>query len=212
MPAYYMLHDPELFLDRIVPAMSISWQRRSFKPCVELCQSLLPQAEDYCKRYFLKREEMLVYSVSLTMPFGRELWNLLAGELLLITARDIPTIPDGADSLCGLTSAEHPLPTDREQLNDMQKACYGAMDIAFGNKLFRPALAGWNPLSECKRLARHLDTVKLDASHQSYLSHQLQSVEDLEDEIAVARECLAALRELYAEANRKDWIVLVERT
>src|SRR5690348_14059984 len=90
MPLYHLLLDGTTFHDRIRPALAAAWKGRSFEPCRGLCADLIPAAERFARRYHLGGDEPLLRQVAAGLPFDRDFWRHLVGELLWFGASEIP--------------------------------------------------------------------------------------------------------------------------
>src|SRR5262245_29605761 len=99
MPIYFLLIDHARFHTEIVPALAASWRQRTFLPCRALCAALLPQARAFAER---SQIEPPLLETAQRLPFGRDLWRHLAGEVLFYAAAEIPDIQTAPDILCPL--------------------------------------------------------------------------------------------------------------
>src|SRR6266545_282958 len=106
MTLYYLLHKAPVFDAQIRRALAASWRCRSFEPCRPLCEALLPAAHSFAERYHLGPEEPLLAEVLRGLPFDREFWTHLAGELLWYGAAEIPEIETAPETLCCLLAPE----------------------------------------------------------------------------------------------------------
>src|SRR5207248_429830 len=93
MPLYFLLHDAGRFRDEIRPALAEAWRRRSFEPCRPLCATLAPAALAFAERYHTGHYEALLAQIGRgAVPFDRDFWRLLVGEVLLYGAAAVPDI------------------------------------------------------------------------------------------------------------------------
>ena len=92
MPIYFLVLDADLFHRLITPALAASWRQRSFGPCHDLCVLLLPTVLDWRDRYPTGGGEPLPARVVEGLPFDRDLWRLLVGEVLLYAAVEVPEV------------------------------------------------------------------------------------------------------------------------
>jgi hypothetical protein len=113
---YFLLLDSDLFELRLRPALAASWRLRSFAPCRALCTDLLPRVEAFAARYHIAEGESLAAQVSRGLPFQRDFWRALVGELLFQTAEEIPEFQTCLDTLCCL------LAPARYQQGSMQRS------------------------------------------------------------------------------------------
>src|SRR5687768_7263165 len=107
MPLYFLLHDARRFHQEIRPALAEAWRRRSFDPCGALAAALAPAAADFAERYHTGPDEPLLAHVGRGLPFDRDCWRLLAGEVLLYAAVSVPDIQTAPDTLRCLLAPEH---------------------------------------------------------------------------------------------------------
>lgn len=215
MNHYFLLLDARLFHDRLHPALAASWRQRSFAPCRPLCEELLPAVQRFTERYHVGAAEPLLCQVARGLPFHREFWTLLAGELFLHAAAEIPEIEAAPDTLCCLLAREQYLAqaTAREQLAPIQQAHQGSRDLVFGGKLYRPEHAGWNDLPDVARLAEYLETVECARWTVADLEplRDVTDEADRADELEYVREWFPALQNLYRSAQGRGYVVLCEQ-
>jgi hypothetical protein len=212
MRVYFLLLDADLFHRQIAPALAASWRQRSFAPCSVVCHALQPVARDFTERYRIGHEEPLLCRVS-ELPFDRDLWRALAGELLFYGAADMPTLQTAAETFCCLLAPgrpDHVVPA-REQFSPIEQAHYGSRDLAFGSGFYRPEQAGWNDTADVNRLAGYLAAIDPETwSADSLRSLPNLEEEDREEELLFARQCFLGLRSLYEGAARQGQVVVCE--
>jgi hypothetical protein len=214
MPLYHLLLDAAAFHDRIRPALAAAWLRRSFAPCRPLCESLLPAAESFARRYRLGPGEPLLAQVARGLTFARDFWRHLAGEVLWYSASDIPELETAPDSLCCLLAPERYAERagGRERFAPIEQAHYGARDLAFGGACYRPDQAGYNDTADVERLAAYLDGLAPETWTAAGLA-ALEGVGDEADraeELEFVRDWFPALRELYRRARARGEVVVCE--
>src|SRR5262245_36042030 len=149
MSRYFYLLDPGFFHARMRPALAAARQARSFSPCQSLCADLLPAMRDFQQRFHLD-EEMLIARVAGGLPFDRDRWRLLVGEILLVSAVEIPEIETAPETWTWLLVPEQrrqPLPA-RAGFAPIQQALCGSRDLTFGLAVYRPDHAGWNDTND----------------------------------------------------------------
>src|SRR5262249_9154877 len=145
MPLYILLHDAGPFHQMIRPALAGAWRRRSFEPCRPLCAALTPTALTFAERYHTGRDEPLLAQVAReVVPFDRDFWRLLAGEVLLYGAASVPELLTAPDTL------GHLLAPGQED-SPIRQAHFGARDLIFGGGFYRPDAAGWNDADDVAR-------------------------------------------------------------
>ncbi|HZT82828.1 MAG TPA: hypothetical protein VFA26_21535 [Gemmataceae bacterium] len=208
---YFLLHDAGRFRDVIVPPLAAAWRRRSFAPCAALAEALAPAVRRFAEAYHIADEPLLPRVAGL--PFDRAAWRLLAGEVLLCAADEIPELQTAPDALCLLLAPEryHEGPASRERLAPVEQAHFGSRDVAFGPAVYRPDHAGLNDAADVARLADYLAAVDEGRWAAADLAG-LRDVdpEDLPEELEYVREWFPALRELYEGARRRGQVVVCE--
>ena len=214
MAEYFLCLDAETFLQRIRPALADSWRQRSFAPCRSLCEQFLPAAREYTQRYHTGEDETFVARIVEGLPFDRACWRLLAGEVLLFAADEIPEFPSNAETLCCLLAPEaHRQKTLwREQFSPIQQALHGSRDVMFGNTVYRPDRAGFNDAGDVSRLADYLAAVEPLRWTVDDLRPlpELEDDDDRADELAFVREWFPVLVELYRRVRAERRVVVIE--
>ena len=214
MAEYFLCLDAETFSRRIRPALAASWRLRSFDPCRSLCNELLPAARAYTQRYHTGEEETLVGRIAAGLPFDRACWRLLAGEVLLFAAVEIPEFQSNAESLCCLLAPElsRSEATIREQYAPIQQVLRGSRDVTFGAAVYRPEQAGYNDADDVSRLAAYLAALEPERWTVDDL-RPLRDVEDEDeraDELAFVREWFPVLVELYQRSRAANRVLVIE--
>jgi hypothetical protein len=186
-------------------------RRRSFAPGRGLFAALTGAARDYAEHYHPGPEEPLLAHAARGLPFDRDRWRLVVGEALLFAADEIPEIPTAPETLCWLLAPGGGGRT-RADFAPVEQALFGARDLCFGGGFYRPDNAGLNDRPDVARLADWLASVE-SASWSADDLAGLESVEeeDRGDELAFARDGLAALRGLYGRASGGGQVVVCER-
>lgn len=213
MPAYYMLLDAGRF-EEMRAALAASWRLRSFEPSRALYPALTEDVRVFNEHYHIAPEESVLKRVHDGLPFDRNVWRLLVGEVLLYGASAIPELQTAPDVLCCLLApnryAEDAV--SREGFAPIQQAHFGARDLSFGSAIYRPEAAGVNDISDVSRLSKYLSSLQPNEWTAADLA-QLRGVdndEDRQDELDFAREWLPALQQLYEQASAKNQIVVYE--
>jgi hypothetical protein len=212
MPVYFLVHDADLFSNRITPALTASWRRRSFAFCRELCVFLLPAALAFRHRYHTGTDEPLLARIIQGLPFDRDLWRLLVGEVLLYAALDVPELQTAPETLARLVggSGQQPGDTLREHWPPIWQAHLGSQELLFGT-FYRPEHAGFNGVADVRRLAAHLDGIDPAIWTTAALRDLAgPDAEDQEEELAFARDCFAGLRGLYQRAGNTGQVIVSE--
>jgi hypothetical protein len=214
MAEYFLCLDAEVFLQCIRPALADSWRQRSFAPCRTLCNELLPAARDYTQRYHTGEEETLVARVAAGFPFDRACWRLLAGEVLLFAAVEIPELQSNAETLCCLLAPEQYRSgaTIREQFAPIQQVLRGSRDVTFGAAVYRPEQAGYNGPDDVTRLAAYLAAVQPERWTVDDLRplRDMEDEDDRADELAFVREWFPVLVELYQRCQAERRVLIIE--
>jgi hypothetical protein len=211
MADYFLVHEGDLLERQVRPALAASWAQRSFEPCRELCAALLPAARDFARRYHAGGEEPFVGRVAAGLPFDRDLWRLLAGDLLFTAAAEIPELPLCPDTLYALLGADASRNSPREQMAPIVQAHRGSRDLCLGAVRYRPEHAGYNDAADVARLAAYLASLQPEAWTAEMLRGTLPiAPQDGAEELAFAREALAALRGLYEQAHARGRVIVVE--
>jgi hypothetical protein len=213
MADYWYLLDAELFDRRIRPALGESWRQRSFAPCRELCRDFLARVEEFHRRYHITAEVPLLAQVAGGLVFDRQFCRALAGELLLYGAEAMPELQMALDSLLLLTAPERFGQADRQRdrLSPIEQAYLGSRNLTFAGMCYRPGHSGYNNAEDVRRLAGWLTSLD-PAGWQPESLALLPGLapEDRTEELAWARDWLAALREVYAGAAEQGQVLVYE--
>jgi hypothetical protein len=201
---FYLLN-ATFFHGRMRPALADSWRRRSFAPSRELCQHLFSRSP----------EDALLRHVLRGLPFAREFWHGLVGELLLLGCEDMPLLQTAPATLCCLLAPERYREDDavRLQFAPIEQVHYGSRDLRFGGAFYRPEHAGYNDEADVDRLVSYLDAVDPAAWRESQLRPmtEFSDAQEREDEIAFVRDWWPLLINLYRDAARRGCVVVCER-
>jgi hypothetical protein len=208
MALYFLLHDAVRFHQEIRPALSATWRRRSFEPARALCAALSPSAAAFAERYHTGSDEPLLARVAGggTVPFDRDVWRLLVGEVLLYGAASVPEFLTAADTLAHLLAA------GEDDTAPIRQAHYGTHSLVFGGGFYRPDAAGYNDAPDVARLADYLASVdgsRWTAADLAGLS-DFADDEERTEEVEFAREVLPLLAGMYREARRAGQLVVCE--
>jgi hypothetical protein len=213
MPSYFYVHDHHWFHDEFLPALTASLRRRSFAPCLPLCQPLIRTAENYSAQYHVA-DPPLVCRLNTGVGYDKDLWRLLIGELLIFGAVAMPEIAQAQQTLCCLASPRawsSDLPA-REDFCPMQLAHLGTRELCFGLASYRSDAVGWNDIDDVERLAAYLGGIKPANWQPDALHHCMPDTEEIDrtDELAYATECLTALSGLYRTAATDRRVIVAE--
>jgi hypothetical protein len=214
MAVYFFILDAATFHEQIAPALAASWRERSFTPCRALCTALVPRVETFAARYGSGEGVSLLREVGRDLRFRRDLWRHLVGEVILYSAVELPDMQTALDTLCCVLAPERYREGEvpRERFAPIQQAHFGTRDLVFGGGFYRPEHAGYNDAEDVARLARYLAGVDADAWTVADIDllRDVAAPEDRAEELAFARACLAALRELYQQAQVQGRVVVCE--
>jgi hypothetical protein len=212
MPLYYLVFDPPVLEQQIRPALTASRQQRSFAPCLPLITALLPRAQAFRERYHIAVEESLLDPLLRGIPFDRHVWQLLAGELLLIAAEEVPELPIPVETFCVILGSLVDAFLPRERFSAIQQACYGSQDLCFGVHYYRPENAGFNSPTDVGRLSRYLAEQRPEAWTVNDLAGLPNlAEEDRLEELKFARDSFPAFQALYRHAEQQGRALVVER-
>jgi hypothetical protein len=204
MPLYFLQHDAERFHQEIRPALSATWRRRGFEPARALCAALAPAAVAFAERYHTGHDEPLLVAVAggKSVPFDRDVWRLLVGEVLLYGAASVPELLTAPDTLLRLLAGEEAI----------RQAHQGTHRLVFGGGFYRPDAAGYNDMPDVARLAEYLagvDTARWGVADLAGL-RDFADDEERTEELEFARQVLPPLANLYREAHRAGQVVVCE--
>src|SRR5262249_9087900 len=138
----------------------------------------------------------------------------LVGEVLLYSAAEVPELQTVPDTLCCLLAPERYQEGEvpRERFAAIQQAHFGTRDLVLGGAYYRPEQAGWNDRADVLRLADYLAAVDPDRwrSPELLALPDVPDLEEAEEELLLARERFALLREMYQRAALAGQIVICE--
>lgn len=208
---YFLVLESAIFHEDLVPALAAAWRHRSFAPCRSLCERLEPQVRVFADQYRVS-EEPLLTRIAEGLPFDRELWRVLAGEVLWYAAAEIPTIRTAPETLyCLLAPEQFGREIVRPDFAPIQQIHRGRRDLSFGGRTYRPESAGYNDVDDVIALASYLNAVGNDWKPDDLRAMPgMEEPEDREEEIAFAHERLAELRELYTTAATAQRLIVCE--
>jgi hypothetical protein len=208
MPLYFLLHDAARFHQEIRPALSATWRRRSFEPARPLCAALAPAAVAFAERYHTGHDESLLSRVAggAAIPFDRDVWRLLVGEVLLYGAASVPELLTAPDTLAHLLAA------GEDEAAPIRQAHHGTHPLVFDGGFYRPDAAGFNDVTDVARLADYLAAVEAARWTAGDLAGLCGFADDEEraEELEFAREVLPHLAGMYREAGEARQVVVCE--
>lgn len=209
VPLYFLVHDAGRFAT-LRSALAASWRMRSFAPCIEPVESLLPEVRAFQERFHVVDEPLLDQLGG--MAFDRHAWRLLVGEVLLYGAAEIPEVPTVPETLTYLLAPGHPIDVNRERFLPVQQAHFGTRDLAFGGAVYRPEATGLNDVGDVARLAAYLESVDPNAWRAEQLAGVpgLENEADRAEELDVAKAWFPLLCELYRRSHEEHRIVVCD--
>lgn len=209
-----MMLDAEWFHQKMRPALSASWWQRSFEPCQALCAELAPIIQAFTEEYCLGSDEPLLSKVANGLGFDRDFWQLLVGELFLFGAREFPEIESAPETLRCLLApgTEDDMALPRECRAVIQQVHFGAHDLCFGRKYYRPERVGLNDLDDVARLSQYLDSIDPNQWTVDDLREVRNTVDDEErgEELEWAQQGFTAVQALYRHARACRNIIVCE--
>jgi hypothetical protein len=202
---YFHLLPAPLFHDILRPALTESWLRRNFAPCVQILDELRRAGTE------LPNDCLLIGLANL--PFSRHSWRSVVGECLLFGSVDLPRLQTAPETLYCLLAPETPRAADlpRARYAPIQQAHLGSRDLHCGG-YYRPEHAGYNDRTDVTRLTAYLRGQDPTWWHADALTAlpELASAEDREEELAYVRDRWPALVALYERAHRDVLLVVCE--
>ena len=147
----------------------------------------------------MRHEEELKGVFGPKTPFCSSSWRTLVGELLVVTAVEMPELPRHLESLSCL------LPPSLAR-----DALQGCGDLTFGLATYRPGMAGFNSVDDNRRLLNELRAIDPAGWSESMLLADELDADDIRDELAYSREWFAVLVDLYERVVREDRIIVFE--
>ncbi len=201
---YFFLLDAHRFQTALIPALAESWRANSFAPARGFCQELESIARGFVRHDSDGAIEPVVVGVGAgKVRFSRDLWRLLAAELLLFAAAEMPEIETPVECLALLLKQQ--LSADRNDFSPLQKATFGSRDLLFGSVCYRPDCAGWNDWTDVADLAAWLAQIRPETWSVADLPG-----DDAQDDLEFAREWFPGLVEMYHRAVEQHLVIVCE--
>ena len=198
MADYLLIHEDAAFA-RLRPSLGDAYVRRSFCGLEAQLGPWREAARAYARSYHIDPGEIFLLGVEPATPFSRAAWRTLVGELLVVTADELPELPGHLESLGRLL----PAPLAREALR-------GCADLVFGLATYRPGMAGFNSVEENERLLGELRAVDPSAWTESMLVSETIDPEEAREELLDARDGYAFVVELYERVVRAGRVIVFE--
>jgi hypothetical protein len=196
MALYFLVHDTGPFEGELRPALAESWRRRSLVPCAELCRRLRPRADEFNARFRIAEGEPLLARAA-SLPFDRDVWRALVGEVLFYAAADIPELETCETSLYALLGGGEGSP--------IRQAHEGSRDLVLGGAFYRPGRCGLNDAADVRRLAAYLAAV--DPSR--WTAADLPGV-DPDEELEHVRYWFPVLAAVFDRASKAGQLIVHE--
>jgi hypothetical protein len=211
MKLYFLLIDSQWFQETLTPALSASWRSRSFRPIQNLVADLRPAVQTFADQFNQGKNDSLIHHLTTGMPFDRDTWRMLVGEMLLYGASEMPELPNVFATLrCIVGSATH---TSRSDFTPIEQVESGSRDLIFGGGFYRPEQAGFNNGDDVFRLAEYLN--QLDAASWSpstlEVLAELVTEEEREGELEFLRQEVPNLQKIYNRARDLRQVIVCER-
>jgi hypothetical protein len=214
MPLDFLLLEGSWFDRQLKPALTASWRQRSFQPCQALCIELAGAARRFADTYHVSLEGSTLFAVLAGMPYDRNVWRCLVGELVLYGAEELPEIQTAPATLCRLLAPNcSASPTgSREAYASIQQAHFGSRDLMFGARVYHPEQVGVNNEADVRRLTDYLGSVNPDAWTTADLLAFAELVDEEERtaELEFVRDWLPALRQMYERACKRNQVIVCE--
>jgi hypothetical protein len=196
-----MLHDAERFDAIIRPALGASWRQRSIEPLRSLQLALREEVERFVTENRIRREDLVLHSLHPRMPFDRNTWRTIAGEVLLLAAAEVPEIPDVEETLVKL-HGEDP---------SIHRAYHGTLNLCFGGGWYRTDQAGYNDTDDVMRLACWLASIDPNTWSPNRLSgHRHTQDEEQQEELAFTSQAFKQLATVYDRARTRRQLIVCE--
>src|SRR5262245_55811427 len=151
---YFMAIRAEWFHGKLSGSLRACWQQRSFTPAFEICRESAESAQSFVQRGGEVDIPPLTLLVPRGLAFDPDRWRVLAGELMLFGAAELPELETPLESYAAVMGLE--MPCFRGEFTPIQQAILGSRDLRFGCG-YRPDYAGWNDLDDVRRLRSWLD-------------------------------------------------------
>ena len=198
MADYLLVHDALTFA-ALRPVLGDAWWQRSFLRCAPHVEEWSVAALRYAEAYHIDPAEILLTGFGPKTPFSSSSWRTLVGELLVVTAVEMPELPSHLESLSRL------LPSTLAK-----DALQGCGDLTFGLATYRPGLAGFTSAEDVRRILDELLAIDPAGWSASMLPADELDADDLDDELAYCREWFAVLVDLYERVVRDDRVIVFE--
>lgn len=198
MADYLLVHDGAGF-ERLRPVLALAYARRAFLGWEAHLGAWQAAALRYARAYHIDPGEIFLLGVGPRTHFSPAAWRTLVGEILVVTAEEMPELPGHLGSLSRLL----PAPLARQALQ-------GCADLTFGLATYRPGLAAYNTADANGRLLGELRAIDPTRWTESMLVSDERDAEDAREELLYARDWFAVVVDLYARVVRDERIIVFE--
>jgi hypothetical protein len=207
MLLYLYLFAATFFHDRMRPALAEARRRRSFDPCHGLCAEVHARAG--------APEDSLLRQVMRGLPYSREFWHGLVGELLLYGCDDMPVLQTAPATLTCLLAPDRYRAGEvpRPAFAPIQQAHFGSHDLRFGGGFYRPDHAGYNDAADVGRLRRFLEGIDPASWDEAMLRPMAEfpTAADRAEELAFVRDWWPELVALYRGGAARGQVIVCEQ-
>src|SRR5207302_575943 len=138
--------------ERLHPALTSSWRERSFASCRALCGFLEAPLRAFLARFHVAADDMMLPRIASGLRFDRRYWRTLVGEVLMVSAVEIPEFETAPEALARILDRRLLQPA-RGDSSPIHQAHFGSRDLRFGAAYYRPEHAGWNDTDDVTRPA-----------------------------------------------------------
>jgi hypothetical protein len=201
---YFMAIPGPWFRQLLIPALGECLRERTFRPVESICRDLRATAVQFVQSG--SELSPVALEVLEGLKFNIDLWRILAGELMLFGAEELPELETPLDMYATVLGER--LSEVRGEFPPIQQAIEGSRDVWFG-AFYRPEHAGWNDEDDVRRLARWFSSVNPEQWKATRLPDA--PPEDQEDDIAFLREWFAELASMYQRSVDSGRVIVCER-
>ena len=197
------------FHSRVQPALAESWRRRSFAPCRDLCAEIIARPGRTLP------EDCLLGQVVRGLPFVRDFWHGVVGQLLLLGADEMPLVQTAPATLCSLLAPERYGAGDapRRDFAPIEQIHFGSRDLRFGGAFYRPEHAGFNDIQDVALLLRYMEAIDPTGWTEAMLEPMsiLATPDERAEELAFVHDWWGPLVDVYRDALTRQCVVVCER-
>src|SRR5262249_52766664 len=163
--------------------------------------ALREEVERFVTENRVRREDLVLYSLHPRMPFDRNTWRIIAGEVLLLAAAEVPEIPDVEETLVELHGED----------TSIHRAYHGTHTLCFGGGWYRPDQAGYNDTDDVMHVACWLASIDPNTWSPNRLSgHGYTQEEERQEELAFTSQAFKQLTAVYDRARTRGQLIVCE--